>query len=389
MAMQLTQLDLHSLCDRLLCHLRDGTTDLAESTYRIDTAQYTDPQRFDREVDTFFRRSPLVLALSAEIPDPGSFKVVEIGDTSVVVSRSQDGSVGAFLNVCRHRGARVVTEERGCARRHSCPYHNWTYDTSGTLVGVPAQDTFGAVDMSDHGLVRLPTEERDGLVWAALAADADLDVAAHLGPLGDELAALRLADLHYGTSRRLEAGNWKLAMDTYLETYHISTLHKNTFALVTTTNITAVDIYGPHQRMVVPRKAMIGMDVIPEDVDPLGLMSLNYLIYPNTILLVTPEAVMLSSIFPGRTVDHSITVQDHFTRGKLGDPEVERAFLARVDMVHTAVANEDYWVQGTVQEGFASGANSHFTFGRNELQLHHFHAAIDRDLDAQQSTQLV
>ena len=126
---------------------------------------------------------------SARIPRAHDFIVRDVLGISVLVSRGADGVVHAYLNYCRHRGARPA-EGCGNARRFSCPYHGWVYDSEGSLVGIPGRRGFVEVDRTNSGLVALPCEERHGLVWVVLTADAPMDLDEHLGPLGAELADL-------------------------------------------------------------------------------------------------------------------------------------------------------------------------------------------------------
>lgn len=374
--------ELTEVTARLIEHYRNGTTDLAPDIYTIDVGQFFDDERFALEVEELFRRTPLLLALSVELPSPGDFKKLDVAGTPVLLARAKDGTVNAMINVCRHRGAQVAAADHGRARRFVCPYHAWSYNLDGSLAGITAAETFGAIDSEKYGLVRLPCEERDGIVWGSLGTTLDLD--SHLGDLGPELAKIQLDSLHHGASRRLPAGNWKLAVDTYLENYHLAVLHTRTLYRATgTTNIAAVDLYGAHQRMAAPRKKIkeLGDDDI-SDKNQLDYFSLNYTIFPNTVLLVSPEAVMVAQVTPGATVNESVTAQEFFSREPRLTEEDEKAFNARVEVLSYAVENEDYWVQNLVQGGLRSGANSHLTFGRNELLLHHFHTEIDNRVAA-------
>jgi phenylpropionate dioxygenase-like ring-hydroxylating dioxygenase large terminal subunit len=371
--------ELEDVTRRLLDHHRHHTTDVAAEIYSIDVNQYIDSERFNREVAMLFRGTPLLLALSAELPDPGNFKKLDVAGVPVMLVRGRDHCVNSYLNVCRHRGSPIVTDDRGTTRRFICPYHAWSYNLDGSLARIPAPDTFGDFDRAKFGLVPLPVVERDGVIWGGTTVGQSLDLDAHLGELGPELAKMDLGSLHHGASRRLRSSNWKLAMDTYLENYHIAFLHATTLYRASgTTNISAVDMYGAHQRMASPRKliAELSHEDIPNR-NQFDYFSLNYTIFPNSVLLFTPEAIMVAQIFPGATVDESVTVLEHFSRRPRATPEEEKAFDARVDLLSDAVENEDYWMQNLVQGGLRSGANSVLTFGRNELLLHHFHAEID------------
>ena len=178
---------------RLLANVDAGTSDLAESQMKLPISVYRDPQRWEAEMEQVFRRSPLVVALSCDIRQPGDYFAFDIADRPILVVRGDDGVARTFFNVCRHRGAQVAD---GCGhkRRFTCPYHSWVYDTKGALVGVPGKDTFGDLDVG--GLVELPTHERAGVVLAVLTPDLDFDPAEWLAGMDDALALLRLDELH-------------------------------------------------------------------------------------------------------------------------------------------------------------------------------------------------
>ncbi len=112
---------------------------------------------------------------SRAISDSGDYLTLQLVDRPVLVVRGGDGRARVLLNACRHRGA-VVVQGSGCERRFTCPYHNWVYDTSGSLVGLPGRECFDDVDIAELGLVELPSEERHGFVWALRDPNGVLDL---------------------------------------------------------------------------------------------------------------------------------------------------------------------------------------------------------------------
>ncbi|MET0458169.1 MAG: Rieske (2Fe-2S) protein, partial [Ilumatobacteraceae bacterium] len=178
---------------RLLANVDAGTSDQAESQMKVPIAAYRDLQRWETEMEQVYRRSPLVVAFSCDIRNPGDYDSLEIADRPILVVRGDDGAARTFLNVCRHRGAQVA-EGCGHTRRFTCPYHAWVYDTRGALVGVPGKNTFGELDVG--GLIELPTHELAGVVLAVLTPDLDFDPGEWLAGMEDALAMLRLDELH-------------------------------------------------------------------------------------------------------------------------------------------------------------------------------------------------
>lgn len=370
-------IDFDNLLSRIITHVGSGTSDLADDVYEMDVAQYIDPVRYELEVERIFKRTPMLVSLASDLPEVGSFKTLEIAGVPLLLTRSKQG-VHAFINLCRHRGARLVDEERGCSKLFTCPFHAWTFELSGALRGLPESGNFGKFDRSTRGLTELACEERNGLVWAMLMPDEPLDLSAHLGSLGDELAGFGLENARPVMSRQLETGNWKIAMDTYMENYHVAFLHRETFGPSTISNVSLVDYYGKHQRMVAPRKIMSSVKEPREVNDPYSAVALNYNIFPNIVLLVTPEMAMLSRVVPGRDMDHSITVQEFFSFGEFTSEEQEATFRQRAELTYQAVSTEDYWITDGVQAGLRSGANKTFLFGRNEVSLQNFHRQVDQ-----------
>src|SRR5690242_2154986 len=161
-------------------HVRaGGAPSQVPSVFKVPIEQYLDPERWAREV-ALFKTTPLMLALGGELRGPSSYKAMTVMDVPVLITRDAGGEVHAFVNQCSHRGAVVVAEGTGTARRFACPYHSWTYDTLGKLVGVTDREYFGDVDTSCNGLTPLPAAERAGLIFVVLTPGAPFDIDAHL-----------------------------------------------------------------------------------------------------------------------------------------------------------------------------------------------------------------
>ncbi|WP_426504511.1 aromatic ring-hydroxylating oxygenase subunit alpha [Dactylosporangium sp. McL0621] len=196
-------------------------------------ASYTDPERFRLEQERIFETMWYCAARADDLEAPGAFRTVTVGRESVLVSRARDGSIKAFLNVCRHRGARLCTEESGnTGRAFRCVYHAWTYDLDGRLIAAPNLVRMPDVDRREFGLVAVHARVWLGYVWVCLADEPP--------PFDDDVvgsATQRLGDAeaieHYGIDR-LQVGhrvvydvaaNWKLIVENFMECYHCATIH--------------------------------------------------------------------------------------------------------------------------------------------------------------------
>ncbi|CAN0504916.1 unnamed protein product, partial [Phaeothamnion confervicola] len=178
---------------------------------------YVDPTRYQREVERVFKHLPQALCLSIEIPNAGDYRAMQVLDVPVLMVRGKDGTARAFLNACRHRGAKICQHGSGTARVFTCPYHAWAYNDQGALVSRYAADTFGDVDHAGLGLTELDCAERAGLVYVKLTAGEALNVDEWLGDFAAELGTLQLDSWHIYAQRELDGPGWKVALDGYLE----------------------------------------------------------------------------------------------------------------------------------------------------------------------------
>lgn len=367
---------LEGIVRRLQANVDSGLPDQASSPMRVPASWYRDPALYAGEIDRIFLRVPLLAALSCEVAEPGDFMAHEIVGRPILIVRGDDGVVRTFLNVCRHRGARVAEEACGSARRFTCAYHSWTYDRSGALVGVPGRETFGDIDVT--GLVELPTQEIVGAVFVLLDPGGDLDAEAWLGGMAESFAALRLDELYpYRTLTHLDSPNWKLAADGYLDGYHIGYLHKNTIGLKAITNRNTYDFFGPHVRIGFATKRVAEYDDVPAAERYLpDFMSLVHYVFPNvSISGGHGDTVQLSRLFPGATVDRSTTTQHQYFREPVVG-EMERIAEEKRLVYEAVVRDEDCATIFGISSALPAIGDSHFLFGRNEPGNQHLHETI-------------
>ena len=187
----------HQICllKRLLHYVETRTTAMADAPWRNATSVYADARHFAREQQVLFRRYPVLMGIGSEWPAAGAFRTDDYAGVPILIVRGRDRTLRAFLNVCRHRGAKVA-EGCGEARAFRCPYHAWTYDLAGELVAIPDERCFPAVRGERPSLTELPLCEKHGLVWVmpTPAADATtaFDIDPWLGGLAGELAGFRV-----------------------------------------------------------------------------------------------------------------------------------------------------------------------------------------------------
>ena len=369
-----------TLARRALAHLHAKTTDQAPGTLAQPVEAYTDPARYRREVDRVFRRLPLALALSLELPGPGSYRAMTVLDVPVLLVRGQDGVARAFLNVCRHRGAQVCKPGNGTAERLVCPYHAWQYDLQGQLTGLFGASTFGDVSAQTHSLTPLQCDERAGLLWVILTPRETLAIDPWLGEFADKLGSLRLDQWHLHEQRDIAGPGWKVVWEGYLESYHHNTVHPNTVGKFTIGNLTVHDTWGPHQRIVFGRRSLSELDNTPIDQwQPEAHIRRIHLGFPNLAISgILGDHCLVSQIIPGPTPESTVTRQTVLSARKPRTEQERKATADFSSIVLTAVRDEDYVIGAGVQEGLKSGANTALTIGRNEPAVQHFHHTLAR-----------
>ena len=206
----------------------------AEDCSRIPYGVYRDPEVYALEQQRIFR-GPVwnFLALEAEIPKPGDFRVVAVGDTPVIVNRGRDGAIHAMVNRCAHRGSTVRRELHGNCKVHTCCYHQWSFDLTGRLVGVPFQKGVNGAgglpadfDKARHGLETLRIATLNGVIFGTFSEETE-PLEAFLGPLfTEQVQRLFHKPIRVlGYQRQRIFGNWKLYTDNLRDPNHGGLLH--------------------------------------------------------------------------------------------------------------------------------------------------------------------
>ncbi len=200
---------------------------LSERATTLPGRYYTSEAVFDDEQERIFGRRWLCIGRAAEIPRPGDYVAVPVGRESLIVVRGRDGRLRAFYNVCRHRGTRLCSEERGhFAGGIACPYHAWTYGLDGALLAAPHMADMVWFDKADYPLHPAALEEWEGFLFLHLEPRPSDPLNDALRPLLGRLSPWRLSEL--ATARRIEydvRANWKLIFQNFSECYHCPPVH--------------------------------------------------------------------------------------------------------------------------------------------------------------------
>ncbi len=360
-----------------------GGTDLAPAPMVNLANVYTDPARFAAEKREIFGKLPLVACLSSDIPKPGDALVFEAAGPSILLVRNSQGIVNAFLNMCTHRGAKLVREP--CNRKlFTCPFHAWGFDADGLLAALPGERGFKGLNKEGRKLIAVPVGEWAGMVFVkAHAGDERIDVEAWLGEFAPELAQLELHQTEPVRASVMQTrANWKFALDTYGEGYHFATLHASSIGQTHFTDMTVYERFGRCHRVNFPDKGTARLVGKPEEEWPETEYGAVHFLFPNTILFIgsiTPGRVFTQIFrhFPGDAVGDMTTLfavyAPHGVRDEAYQTEVEMAH----DGTRQVVMTEDYRVAA---EGWANMAHApegwSVVYGANEIALHNQHRAI-------------
>ena len=361
-------------------HGEQGTVEQTDDVYKVPAANYVDEARFEEERQKIFRRLPLMLAATAEVPNVGDYKAMEAAGMQVLITRARDGQVRAHVNMCSHRGARLMPEGCGTARKFTCPYHAWTFSPEGDLVAVYAQKDFGDIEKADYALTALPCLERAGLIWVVLDPQSTVSIETFLCGYDAMLNEFGFAGWHHQASQVVPGPNWKVAYDGYLDYYHLPILHGESFG-TDMHNQANYYSWGPHMHLGRPDVDWAEFLDQPDDAWPTPMLLRGvWTIFPHISIASFDgggRSVMISQLFPGATVGESYTVQHYLMEEAPTTDEQVAAAKAQFDLLKYVVAEEDYATGLALQKNLAVGAKSHVLFGRNEAGGQRFHKWVD------------
>ncbi|MCO5149480.1 MULTISPECIES: aromatic ring-hydroxylating oxygenase subunit alpha [unclassified Shinella] len=272
---------------------------------------YHSPALLELERQHVFREHWQIACHVSDIPEPGNYLAMDVVGERALILRGQDGAVRAFHNICRHRGSRLVADEKGsCRNALVCPFHGWVYNLDGTLRGAARPRSFPPLDKNEFALKALECEIWQGFVFIRFAPGPQPSVAALMKPFEAELA-------HYRTGEMIPAGaiwtqetpvNWKSVRDVDNEGYHVAMAHPALQDLYGSTYYDEPFVdglcrsfatYNPHagRRWSVRNYVKISPEnhALPER---LRKAWIYFGLFPNAVIAVTPETVQFYQEFP-------------------------------------------------------------------------------------------
>ena len=356
--------------------IADGVERRSDTVTIVPVDRYTDPAWHEREKRALFERLPQVIAPSALIPQPNMAVPHDGFGKPLLIARDAMGTAHVFMNVCRHRGTRLVEGEKPvCQKMLICPYHAWSYTLDGALKGMPRPETFPGFDKAAHGLVELPSREAGGLIWFSFDEQADF---AEAEQLGADFDAFGLGGQYLFRRKTHDVpANWKLVMDAFLESYHVQRLHAGTIGPFFKDGITSGDTIGPHRRSAVGREAELAELDMKDWAALRSCVTYAYQLFPGTVLIVSPDYVNIMVMMP--QAENRVLIEDFMLIDE--EPGTDQALdhwersWALLD--GQVFGGEDFRAAALGQQGLSSGAVDHITLGTLEAGIRSFHDAIE------------
>jgi Rieske 2Fe-2S family protein len=368
------QADLRIATLKRMLELIDQQTSHLGESGTIRVSDYTSPDHLAKELESLFSDYPILVAHASSLAEPGSFITLDIGPRPVLVNRDRDGKLRAFINACRHRGAKLTEQPCGTARAFKCPYHAWSYLDDGSLKFVPKNEAFPDLNMDDHGLVELHTAQLGGFIWL-VPGGGNIDTDSMLAGIDQDLEHFGIPDHVVRVSDiQRPACNWKLVIDAFSEGYHLKSLHKDSVEPFFENHGSVFEKMGAHSRSVGARSEISRARTTPEaNWDFRAWTTPFYTLFPNTVLVFHPDWVSRITVFPDG-VDNAVVYHDMLVPK---DADLEAAYWDKTfALINQQVfAAEDIAVCENIQSTARSGADSHWLTGGLETPVLWFHEA--------------
>ena len=356
-----------------------------ESSMVNQASHYCNPERFEVELEALFRGGPVFFCMSADLPQPGDWRSMQLAGTPMVVVRQADGSLRALVNICRHRASSLVDSHGSGTglKVFSCPYHAWTYEIDGKLRSRPAAErSFDDVAINCD-LLNRPVAEKHGLIFVRLSGDEAVDVDTALSGAQDDLGDFGLGDWTLVESRSEEWNlNWKFFYDSFSETYHIRTLHRDTIGPAFTSDGIIFEPFGRNSLSIGLRSDTRDEFKKPKDtwsILPFG--TIQYFLPPTGMIVHQLDHLEVWNVEPLAVNRSRFTASVYAPT----EPETEKSrdyFVKNLELLLNVTGTEDYPALEDIQRNLASGALEHVVYGKIEAPLVHFHQEINKAVQA-------
>lgn len=377
--------EVKTLLDLVDCN----STTLADSVMEIDVNEYIDSALFQQEKIELFRNYPQFVGPSCMIPEPGDYFAFDDTGIPILIVRNTEGVLKAFVNICSHRGAPLNECDHGKARKgrmFSCPYHGWSYDLDGKLIGVPfGKEGFDSIDRSVLGLRPLDVQEKHGCIFVMPNPELTFDIDQVLGGLEERLSGFGFQDHYYLGAKQVHTNfSWKLNMDTFHEYYHFEFLHPDSIAQMAYSNISTYHQYGRNHSMGSPTLQITDLKTVPEDQwNPRSYSSYVNYIFPNVVIFVVEDHFQTWRVYP-ISPDRSVVYHSMFVPQAPANEEERLERDAYHQMINDVAVTEDYGLVDKIHRGLNCGIDRKVLVGRNEPGVQNMHRQLHEVLGIDQ-----
>jgi phenylpropionate dioxygenase-like ring-hydroxylating dioxygenase large terminal subunit len=346
---------------------------------------YLNPELYELEYEAFFLARWQFVGHVNQLAEPGDYLTVDLGRDNVIVIRNKDMTLRGFLNVCRHRGSRLLDGQGSCQGVIKCPYHGWTYTFDGRLLGVPKEYDFPEIEREENGLHEVEVEEFHGLVFVRIRPGRHT-VAEMFGDTSRYLEMYDVANYVpcFPESRQEWQANWKVAWDNYLENYHIPVGHPGLNRLLDVEDegveLTSGVSYGVFTVKDKPSKIDIerryqelfhhANERVP---DAIKGKWVQFGIHGNIGIDLYPEMLDIFQLIP-MSPDTTVVRATFFGHP---NPTAEEQELRRLNVeINNEVNDEDRELCERVQLGLQSTGYEPGPFSEEEQGLYNFHQMV-------------
>ena len=360
-------------------------------TYEIDAKRYTSKDRFELEKELIMKDHPIVVGAEGQLKSNGDYFLHDLTGLPIIAIKGKDGMIRAFLNMCRHRGVRLLEKSEGKIRRNIvCPYHAWSYDTAGCLKGIFHPQGFENVDKNSHSLIELDCWIRLGMIFVVpnpkLKGTFNIDE--WLKEVFSMTEGFDFGELtpYYFTNHELDC-NWKLLVDGALEGYHFKIAHANTIGEYFLDNMSVNIENKLHSSIIFPKRTMQKMQELPSYQWELrkGANILIHL-FPNTILLIEPDHIMVVSFVP--ISENTTKISSFMLIPSEPTTEKEKEYWDLNANIFWNAINEDNEMAILQQKSFNGFSDTTMTVGSYEKLLVQFENLVDSILEKSKTSKV-
>ncbi len=353
----------------------------------LGSADYASPETWEQERERIWWNDWVCVGRSAEVGEPGEYIVRDIAGESVFLTRTHDGRLNGFYNVCSHRGTKFLDDIEGTGqvrKAFKCPYHAWTYDLDGQLIASPNVHEDESFDRADYPLLAIAVDEHAGFVFANLTRDQPRPLLEALTDGVETITAFeryRMDELRLGKRITYEvAANWKIVVENYNECLHCPTIHPELVAVVPLYRFGEVwddDTNDDGNRMIDGATSFSrdGTSALPKFPD---LRPDDYAMYygafqfPNLMINLHPDALMTYLLIP-RGPGHTTVISDFFFRPEtIAAPDFDPTPVVEF---WDLISRQDWAVVERAQTGVSSRGFSHGVYPRQDRFLYWFNEA--------------